>query len=269
MKISSKIVAFILVTILFGGIGISKALGEWHTESTKVPAKYTSGEYAGEYNPEDIRGSFALQDISNSFDIPVEVLAKAFGVNVTDPAGFLVKDLGTIYADFEAKGTPIETASVRHFVALYKGLPYSVSEETYFPKSAVEILIQKGKLNSDQLEYLEKHTVEVDSASSITIEIGNSAAQNNSTNAEADAAGTQRVQTGEKEVSEDEEDRTIKGKTTFKEVLDWGVSKSDIEAIIGGKIPTTGLAIRDYCTQQGKEFSTIKGELQEKVDLIR
>lgn len=237
MKLNSKIVAIILVTILFGGIGITKVLGVWQTESTKIPAKYTNGEFAGQYNPEDIRGSYTLQDITNAFDIPVETLAKAFGIRADDPASVLVKDLETLYANLKEEGTPIETASIRYFVALYKGLPFEEVEEIYLPLSAVEILQENGNLTPEQQAYLENHTVEIKS----------------------DPLGV---------INSSEEDRIVKGSSTFKEVLDWGVPKLEVEEIIGGKIPSTGLTIRDYCTQQGIEFSTVKGALQEKIDAV-
>jgi len=248
MKLNSKVIAVVLVSIILGGIGISKALGVWYTESTKIPAKYTSGEFAGQYNPEDIRGSFVFQDITDSFDIPAEVLAKAFGVNAANPESYPVKDLGTLYADLEAKGITIETASVRHFVALYKGLPYTVSEETYFPSSAVEILKEKGNISPEQLEYLEKHAVEVDSSTDIIPTPSSTLGKENT------------------EENSENTDRLIKGKTTFKEVLDWGVPRVEIEAILGEEIPSTSLAIRDYCTQKEIEFSVVKTALQEKVD---
>ncbi|MGB8983706.1 MAG: hypothetical protein WCC12_17690, partial [Anaerolineales bacterium] len=66
MTLTSKPLAFILFIIMFGGIAVSSALGWWQTESTKVPAAYTEGEFAGQANPADIRGSYTFGDISNS-----------------------------------------------------------------------------------------------------------------------------------------------------------------------------------------------------------
>lgn len=251
MKLNSKIIAVILVTVLFGGIGITKVLGVWQTESTKIPAKYIDGEFAGQYNPEDIRGSYALQDITNAFDIPVETLAKAFGIRTGDPASALVKDLEPLYAYLKEEGTPIETASIRYFVALYKGLPFEEVEEIYLPLSAVEILQEKGNLTPEQQAYLENHTVEIKSDALGVI---------NSSEERENTEGKSSLESSEGE------DRIVKGNSTFKEVLDWGVPKLEVEEIIGGKIPSTGLTIRDYCTQQGIEFSTVKGALQERID---
>lgn len=236
-------IGIVIFVILFGGIGAAKVLGFWQTSSSKVPATYKTGEFAGQYNPADIRGSYSFGDITRAFKVPVEDLATAFAVNTTDPAGFLVKDLGVMYADLVAQGMTIESDSVRYFVALYKGLPYTPVEETYFPSPAVNILNTRGNLTSEQTKFLDSHTVDIAKVS------------------------LQAVTPGAEEVEdpEDPTDTTIKGKTTFKELLDWGVPKEAIEEIIGGKLPTTGTVIRDYCEQKGIEFSTVKTELQAKV----
>lgn len=240
MKLNAKIISIVIFVTLFGGIGAAKGLGFWQTTSSKVPATYKTGEFAGQYNPADIRGSYSFGDITHAFKIPAEDLATAFAVKAEDPAKFLVKDLGTMYADLAAQGKAIETDSVRYFVALYQGLPYTPAEDTYFPNPAVNLLKAQGKLTPAQTQFLESHTVDLDNVS------------------------VQAVTPGAAEV-EDPADTTIKGKTTFKELLDWGVSKETIEKIIGGKIPTTGTVIRDYCEQKGIEFSTLKTELQAKV----
>ncbi|GAB6173040.1 hypothetical protein JCM15765_25180 [Paradesulfitobacterium aromaticivorans] len=242
MKINSKIAAIFMLVILFSGIGISKGLGVWHTESTKVPAKYTSGEFAGQYNPADIRGSYSFGDVSSAFGVAPEELAKAFAVTVKDPAEFLVKDLGTLYADAEAEGKAVETDSLRYFVALYTRLPYETSEESYLPAPAVAILKAQAKLTPEQISYFESHTVKP--AATATASAG-AAVATASGEAEGDA---------------------VKGKTTFKEILDWGVPQDKIEEIIKGKIPAAGMAVRDYCSQNGIEFSSIKTALQEEID---
>jgi polyferredoxin len=150
------------VIILFGGIGLSKALNVWNTESTKVPAKYTSGEVSGQYNPADIRGSYTLSDINKSFEVSVEDLAEAFGVTgVQDLGSFKVKELETMYLQYKESGKEIGTESVRYFVALYKGLPYALDEEKYLPKPALKVLESSGKLTEEQKEYVQAHLVDV------------------------------------------------------------------------------------------------------------
>jgi hypothetical protein len=84
-------------------------MGWWVTESTKVPVTFTEGEFAGQANPADIRGSYTFGDIANSFDVTPEVLAQAFGVTGDDPAAFAIKELEAIYLD---SGYEIGTVSV-------------------------------------------------------------------------------------------------------------------------------------------------------------
>jgi hypothetical protein len=99
MTITSKSLTIIIFVTIFGGIAFASAKGWWATESSKVPAAFAEGEFAGQANPADIRGSYTFGDISKSFDVAPAVLAQAFGVQTDDPAAFAVKDLEALYAD--------------------------------------------------------------------------------------------------------------------------------------------------------------------------
>jgi hypothetical protein len=61
-------------------------------------------------------------------------------------------------------------------------------------------------------------------------------------------------------------EKTITGKTTFQELLDWGVPEDAIRQVIGGDLPALSTVIKDYVTQQGTEFSSVKSALQIEVD---
>jgi hypothetical protein len=61
-------------------------------------------------------------------------------------------------------------------------------------------------------------------------------------------------------------DKTITGKTTFQELIEWGVSEDVIRQIIGGDLPERSTAIKDYVTQKGLEFAPVKAALQAEVD---
>lgn len=54
MKIKPAVLALVVLTILFGGIQVASAMGLWQTTSSKVPAKFETGEYTGAYNPSDL-----------------------------------------------------------------------------------------------------------------------------------------------------------------------------------------------------------------------
>ncbi len=61
-------------------------------------------------------------------------------------------------------------------------------------------------------------------------------------------------------------DRIITGRTTFQDLLDWGIPRESIQAIIGDDLPSASLVIKDYVIQKGLEFLPIKTGLQEALD---
>ena len=207
MTITSKSLTIVIFVTIFGGIAFASAMGWWATESSKVPAAFAEGEFAGQANPADIRGSYTFGDISNSFDVAPAVLVQAFGVQTDDPAAFAVKDLEGLYAntDFE-----IGTTSIRLFVAYYTGLPFDTTgQEIYLPKSATEILMAKNNLAPEQLAYLQKHSVELRTTSPVT-------------------AGTP-APSPSNESSASSTEYTVKGKTTFGELVQWGVPRKPLK----------------------------------------
>jgi hypothetical protein len=224
-------------------------MGWWQTESSKQATTFSEGEFAGQPNPADIRGSYTFGDIENNFGVPAETLAQTFGVSSVNPSTFAVKELETIYADGEFE---IGTASVRLFVALYTGLPYEIADETYLPKRAVGILKSDATLTTEQIAYLETHAVDLGSSE---------AAQDTSEPAP--------VSPTETHTETESTDRTLKGKTTFQEVLDWGVPQATIEGVIGGPMPNSLTKVKDYCAEKGLSFEEIKPALQAEIDKVK
>jgi hypothetical protein len=243
MKLTSKTLAGLIFLTLFGGIALSNAAGWWQTESSKLPATFTDGEFAGQPNPADIRGSYTFSDISQSFAVPVDTLAQAFGVPAeTDAATFAIKDLENLYADQQFE---IGTASVRLFVAFYAGLPYDLLADTYLPATAVVILKTRGTLSQEQLSYVEAHSLNLGSTPPVT------------------TAPTAEIYT------DITTERIIKGKTSFQELLEWGASPESIEQVIGERLPNPLTKIKDYCTEKGLDFEEIKTALQTEVDKLQ
>ena len=249
MTLTSKPLAFIVLVILFGGIFFSSATGWWATESTKVPVTFSEGEFAGQANPADIRGSYTFGDISNSFDVTPEMLAQAFGIAEGDPAAFAVKELEAIYLD---SGFEVGTNSVRLFIAYYTGLPFdTTNQEIYMPKSATDILLAKGNLTPEQIAYLEKYTVTI--GETVPVEQLVMAATPVSVETHTTTS----------------EDYTVKGKTTFGELISWGVPKNVIEGIIGMPIPDPAMTVKDYASANSLDFETLKPALQAEVDKVK
>ena len=260
MTVTSKSLAFIVFLIMFGGIGLSSALGWWQTESTKEPAKYTEGEFAGEANPADIRGSYTFGDIANSFDVTSEILAQAFQVTTDDPASFAVKDLEALYLD---SGYEIGTNSVRLFVAYYLGLPFDTTgQEVYLPIPAVNILLEKATLTPEQLTYLQNHTADVQPASLSDLE---SAPAQSTESAPVVAPTKVESESG----TSSSEDYVVKGKTIFGDLIRWGVPQETIEQIIGSSMPDPAMKVKDFASANGLDFESIKTQLQAEVDKVK
>ena len=254
MKLNSFAVAVSVIVLLFGGIVFTSAMNWWHTETTKVPAAYTEGEAAGQYNPADIRGSYTFGDVSDLFGVPLSDLQTAFRVPTDqDPAAFQVKSLEGISADLPVE---VGTASVRMFVAFYKGLPFDLaaSEETYLFPEAASILKAQNKMQPEQVAYLESHLVpEVSETAASTQTPQESVPSGDVT---ATPAATEHTAPA----------KTITGQTTFQNLLDWGVTKEAIEGILGDKMPAPETIIKEYITSKGLEFSSAKTQFQAEVD---
>lgn len=244
MKIDSKIIAIALVILIFGGIVTADVLGFWITESLKIPAKYTSGEFEGTYNPDDIRGSYSFADIEKYFDVSVETLADAFGIDkaTADINSFQLKSLEEIYVDL-GDDQEIGTGSVRYFVALYTGLPYT-DESDNIPLRALEILFEEGKIDSEQRDKL------------MAIAIDTSLYSLPGT--ENDASTDTPV-----EIVEHETEQIINGNTIINDLFSYGITESQLTEVLG-EVPTSkNMKIRDYCTEKGLSFSEVKIQLTE------
>ena len=256
MNLTSKPLAVIIFVVLFGGIAFTTAMGWWETESTKQAATYAEGDFAGQTNPADIRGSYTFGDVEKNFGIPSTVLAQAFIIETEDPAAFAVKGLEEIYAASEFE---IGTASVRLFVAFYNGLPIDLSTDTYLPENAA-VLLKERTLPPEQLAYLESHTIPNPAAAPTSPEVVPTQAAESAPEAESTPSAA---------VSEESIEKLIKGKTTFQEVLDWGVSQEIIEQVMGVPMASPLTTIKDYCTEKGLDFEIVKLALQAEVDKIK
>ncbi len=241
MKITAKQAALILPLFFFIGILVTMMTGYWKTESSKQPAKYATGALAGENDPGDIRGSYSLEDLENAFGIPVDTLAKAFGLSeVENPAAAQIKILEEVFGELD--GMEVGTDSVRLFIALYLDRPHTPEPTTALPQPAYNILKKEGASSEEQLAVYAGRIVSLDG---VRISEINS----------------------EESHDEESEEMLVKGKTTFADLLDWGLESGQIEEALGGlRMGTRAMTVRDYCSEQGIEFSEVKTKLQEMLD---
>jgi len=246
MKIKTLTMGIIIFVIIFGGIGATLAVDLWSTTSEKVPTKFKDGEFSGIYNPADIRGSYTFTEVSELFEIDLQDLYKAFNIPL-DTVGTKIqsKDLEGLY---EESGAEIGNESVQIFVALYKDLPIEL-DETYLPKQAVELILQaNGNLTEEQRDYLAAHTLDI-IAASISEKITSG-----------------QTTTGTSESNTEESESVVNGSTTFKQVLDAGVTKEEIETILNASMPSSNQTVKDYCVEAGLSFSKVKEKLNALIE---
>lgn len=58
----------------------------------------------------------------------------------------------------------------------------------------------------------------------------------------------------------------IRGRTTFAELLTWGLSREQIEEAIGDEMPARGALVRDFAVASDLEFGVLRTKLQELLD---
>ncbi|NQS91224.1 MAG: hypothetical protein HQ574_02355 [Chloroflexi bacterium] len=269
MKIRSKTLGTIIAIGIFGGILGASAMGLWKTETVRSPNSVqrnqsideVTGENVetGEFLPADIRGNHRFGEISEIFDIPLEILGHAFALpSNIDPADFNNQDFESIYPHFEVE-QEIGNGSIKWFVALYTGLPFEFEDDeeaTYLLRPAVEILMNHADLTAEQIAYLDAHMIEIE-FEQVDYNIPEDDLQ---TSAEADG--------DEEETVLKQDEMVVAGKTTFADLLDWGVSTEEIETIIGGEILNRLISVYDHCADNGLPFGQIKRELQVEVDKL-
>ena len=263
MKIHSKTLGIIIAIVIFGGILGASVLGLWKTESVRNPnsvqRNQSIGEAAsedtitGDYYPADIRGNHRFGEISEMFNIPLEILVRAFALPAeVDPTNFNNQDFESIYPEFEGE-QEIGNGSVKWFVALYTGLPFEFEddeENTYLLRPAVDILKNHADLTAEQIAYLDTYTIEIEIEQ----------AEINTVEDDPDS--------NEEETELKQEEMNVAGKTTFADLLDWGLPVEKIETIIGGDIPNHLMLVYDYCAENGLPFGQIKAKLQVEVDTL-
>ena len=233
-KITNKNLFILIIFILFGSIGLAKTLNIWEKTEDLNIEKYDTID---EYNPEGIKGSFSFQKISDLFNIPTKDLLIAFKYpEDTNPEIVFGKNFEDRFMPYTDENQEIGNGSIKQFVAIYKDLPYEKDPTAFFPKEAYEVLSNVRNLNDEDKEYLKNHILSIDEKY-------------------IEAYSFESEETTE-------EDFSIKGQTTFKVLLDKGISKEEIEKTLGLKINKDNEVIKDFCERNDLNFSETKTNLQ-------
>lgn len=249
MKLNNQWLVIAIFVIVFGGIFIFDSFGMWQTESSKEVTKISEGKFAGEGNPEDIRGSYSFNDINDNFDIDPAILAKAFNIETSDPGSIKAKDLETLYSEL-GDDMEIGTGAVKQFVASYKGLPYE--GEDYILSSTITVLNDAGKWNDELASQFVNLIIEVDELNKVSFDNIVSPDSNSENSQESNLSS---------ESSDHVEEIGIKGKTTVSDAISYGITLEQIEEVLGVEVTNKNMLIRDICEQNGLGFSTVKAEL--------
>ncbi|NCB01382.1 MAG: hypothetical protein EOM67_04340 [Spirochaetia bacterium] len=241
MKISAKYVALLLIVIILGGVLVLMLSGLWITEGKKVPTKITTGAYSGMANPGDIRGSYTLLDIETNFSIPSETIASAFQLDtsIKDAQAYKAKDIEEMYFNSGLTEGDIGTDSVKYFVSLYLGIPYAPEEDTILPSTAVNLLNSLEKITQHEYAALSEKSYTVNNSSMGTDQ--NKAIQQSSLTAST---------------------YTIKGNTTFFDLIEWGLTQEEIEEVLTFPLLVKSSTIKDVAEKEGIEFSILKNAFQ-------
>lgn len=289
MKIKIIPMAVVTLAAFTFGIAGASALGYWITESKKEPAKVASGEFAGQADPADIRGSYSFGDVEKAFGVPAAVLADAFGFTDRPAAEVKAKDLETLYAG-KTGALEVGTDAVRLFTAAWIGMPYEPEADTGLPARAVELL--EGRALHPATAALVRSRVvgappaigTLSAAPSQPATPAASAPASSTPAAPAPAAapvpaapaatpsapgsGTAPAAT-DTHVAEAAAAREVKGSTTFGDLSGWGLSRAQIKEALGGRDPGAATEkVRDFCIAAGVEFSTVKTKLQEMASAL-
>ncbi|KAF0106861.1 MAG: hypothetical protein FD146_2219 [Anaerolineaceae bacterium] len=62
------------------------------------------------------------------------------------------------------------------------------------------------------------------------------------------------------------EAESIRGRTTFQDLLDLGLAQEVIEQAIGGPMPEPSTLVKVYCEANGLDFEIVKEQLQTELD---
>lgn len=231
----------ISVLSLFAGIGIAKLTGYWKTESGKVPVTITEGEFAGQSDPGDIRGSYSFADIQASFGVPPEMMAAAFGLTGPDPSVMLAKSLEEAWADLPGD-IEVGTDSIRLFTSLWSGIPYQPEETTVLPSAAVDILLTYGHIDNAKAAELKRRAV------TLPGEVGGEAPP-------APASTDHEVP-----------DKMVRGLTTFGDLKGWGVTEEIWMDRFGIAMGSRSTGIKEWVDENSLSMSEVKAAAQEMVD---
>ncbi len=206
------------------------------------PLRFSDGPFAGQPIPAGIKGSDTLLMTAILHGIPLEELAAAFLIPIDKADLVRNGDIKHLYRDLMLNDKELGNGSVIMFVSLYKGIPFEPHEPTFLLDPAVQILKYRTELTPEMLQYIEDHRVSMDEIGNVYWEVLEDREEN--------------------DYGVEGEARVINSKTTFQDLLNYGISMSDILRVLRTNLePDLEKPVRDYCVLYKLQFSMVKEEL--------
>jgi len=213
MKIKPIVYGIVVISVFFGIILGFQAAGVWST-SGKVDNSGKAIQPSAS-DPTSIKGWMTLEQVVNTYNVPLSDILTQFDLPITTPITTAVKDLESDTFDTSALIAWLQNQT----------LPIDI------PTATLEPLISTTVIPQVATEIQEVLT----------------------------PVATEHLAP----------DRLITGKTTFQELLDWGVTKEAIQNVVGEPITDYNLIIKDYAVGKGLAFSDIKTKLQTEIDALQ
>ena len=209
MRINPTLFGVLALALFLGVIEVFQAAGIWSVSGKTSASGEAVQSLAGDVN--SIKGWMTFEQISTTYNVPLEEILAQFDLPLDTPASTAVKDLESDLFSVTALRSWLQS---RAQPAQPTAAATPVQPATPTPAAAS---VAATPLSTEHI------------------------------------APT----------------KTVTGKTTFQELLDWGVPESAIQEIIGGELPAASVAVKDYVTQNGLEFASIKAALQAEVDKFK
>lgn len=260
MKKPSPYIALAVLTpaVLFGGIAGAKALGWWRTSGGgSAPALIAAGGFAGMYDPADIRGSSSFASIEGFFGVPAAVLARAFGFAADAPGLIAAKAVDGLYGEvhgLNGEERDVGTDAVKLFVARMSGLPYAPEANTGMPEDAIELILTlgAGMDEATRADLLSRAVAMRRADGSPASQEAGSSTESGSATGQGSAAAAAPASAG----------LSFSGRTSFAEVMAAGLTKAQIEAVLGRPMPPQATSVKDFCESNGLTYSQVRNALQ-------
>jgi hypothetical protein len=120
IRVNKFVMPLVVVVALLGSVWVAKAAGLWQTSGRDQVLLDESGQA----DPAGIKGWMTLQDVADTYGLPLEAVYALIGAGAEIPADTALKDLESLLPD-------MEVSLVREGVAAYLAGTWSAADGPY------------------------------------------------------------------------------------------------------------------------------------------